>query len=269
MGSVARTVVEVARAAPIVPNMKFLFFVALCVYAAYGQKCPLEGIHYTADRDYCDRYTQCLNGTYSEEQCKDGLVFDDTIDDGRYPCFYPVDVDCGTRTKLQPAQRSGNCLRQNVYFDSGSSNECGYFFQCVDGHEFEVTCPKGLAFSAATYRCEYPEDSPNCDADAFLGFSCPKTDVVEFNMDGFDTYASPRDCRDFFLCVRGNPRIQLCEYGTVFNDKTGACDEPENASSQCQNYYPKEELQRIREEKALRQKRLEERRKKKEQSKRV
>jgi len=241
-------------------KMKLIFLALFGIVAVGAQKCPPEDVHYFADKEYCDRYTQCREGEFSEQQCPDGLVFDDTITDGRYPCVYPIDVDCGSRSKLQPAQRTGVCLRGTGYFGSGSSSDCGYFYNCVNGVSHEVTCPRSLAFSSLTYRCEWPEDSPDCDAEEYLGFSCPDSEEEAFSASGYKFFASSRDCRDYFICVRGNPRLQLCELGKVFNEAIGACDEPEN-TSKCQNYYPREELERIREEKALRQKRLEDRRK--------
>merc|ERR1712212_525414 len=195
--------------------MRAALLITLCIAVAHGQKCPPEDVHYYADNEYCDRYTQCKDGESSEQQCPDGLVFQDTITDGRYPCVYPIETDCSSRSKLQPAQRSGSCLRQNGYFNSGSSKDCGHFFICVDGEAFEKTCPRGLAFSSLTYNCEYAEDSPDCDAEEYLGFSCPDSASFEGSL-----YASPRDCRDYFLCVRGKAQLQICEYGKVFNDET-------------------------------------------------
>ena len=65
----------------------------------------------------------------------------------------------------EPAVPTENCDNQWGYFGSRSRSDCGYFFNCVDGREFLFTCPAGLAFSSLTYRCEYPDESPDCDAD--------------------------------------------------------------------------------------------------------
>lgn len=67
--------------------------------AAAGQSCPPEGVQYFADSSQCDRYTECREGVATEQLCPDGLLFNDKVTDGRYPCFYEPEVDCGTRTQ--------------------------------------------------------------------------------------------------------------------------------------------------------------------------
>lgn len=93
--------------------------------------------------------------------------------------FYPLHRDLSTRfikpqqgrTKThsllvtEPAQPTELCAHQWGYFGSGDSAQCGYFYNCVNGFPFRVDCPIGLAFSSATYRCEWPDESPDCDAD--------------------------------------------------------------------------------------------------------
>jgi len=214
--------------------------------AVAAQSCPPEGVEYYADSEYCDRYSECREGVASEQQCPDGLLFNDQRTNGGYPCDYPNDVDCSGRSKKQPAQPTDSCPNLWGYFSSGDSSQCGYFFNCVDGASHLFECPEGLAFSSLTYRCEYPEDSPDCDAEDYLGFSCPApTDPAL----GHIMYASPRDCRRFFLCVGSYARLQVCDLGRVFNAEIGACDEPENTSG-CGDYYPPAELKEIRDRKA-------------------
>jgi len=233
-----------------------LLTLAGCAATALAQQsCPAEDTHYYADGDYCDRYSECREGVYSEQQCPDGLLFNDQITNGRYPCEYPTMVDCSGRTKTQPAQSTRNCPNAWGYFSSGDSSECQYFFNCVDGKDHLFTCPEGLAFSSHTYRCEWPDQSPDCDAEEYLGFSCPAPSDPGL---GFVPYASPRDCRQFFLCVGTSPRLQVCDIGRVFNPEIGACDEPENSSG-CENYYPADELAAIRERKAAAAKAAEDR----------
>ena len=62
-----------------------------------SQSCPPKGIVYFADPDQCDKYYECKNGVGSDKLCPDGLLFDDKVTDGRYPCFFRPEVDCGSR----------------------------------------------------------------------------------------------------------------------------------------------------------------------------
>ncbi|KAA0202817.1 Cuticle Protein CPAP3 [Hyalella azteca] len=225
-----------------------------------AQSCPPEDVHYYADSQFCDRYSECREGVASEQQCPDGLLFDDTITDGRYPCTYPSEVNCGSRTKKQPAQPTEHCGHQWGYFGSGRRSECGYFFNCVDGREFRFECPEGLAFSSVTYRCEYPDESPDCDAGDYLGFTCPSEPAYEQLLSqGNPRYRSSRDCRQFFLCFGTSPRLQTCDLGRVYNHDAQACDEPENVRG-CESYYPADELKAIRQRKAIEAERAEKRR---------
>lgn len=54
----------------------------------------------------CDAYVECTDGVPSDKLCPDGLMFNDKVKLFAYPCQYPIDVDCSTRQKLQPAQVS-------------------------------------------------------------------------------------------------------------------------------------------------------------------
>lgn len=65
-------------------------------------------------------------------------------------------------------------------------------------------------------------------AAAFLGFSCPN-DVSDLQvlLRGYSQFRSPRNCREFFICVNGSPRVQFCQLGLVFDEVTRTCVEPE------------------------------------------
>lgn len=77
--------------------------------AAAGQSCPSEGVVYFPDSNQCDKYFECRNGVGTEQLCPDGLLFNDKITDGRYPCFYPPEVDCGSRSQRRECQGVTQC----------------------------------------------------------------------------------------------------------------------------------------------------------------
>ncbi|XP_063840589.1 protein obstructor-E-like [Scylla paramamosain] len=212
--------------------MKTLLVLAAHLALVLSQSCPLGGARYLPDRDQCDKYYECINGVKYERLCPDGLLFHDKITDGRYPCLYPNEVDCGSRTRRQPPQPTENCPHQWGYFGSGDRAQCGFFFNCVNGVAYRQDCPPGLAFSSVTYRCEWPDESPDCDAVAFLGFSCPATPGVS----GYTQHKSHRDCREYFVCDNGNPRAHYCELGLVYNEATQQCADPSLVQG-CQDYY--------------------------------
>ncbi|XP_063840607.1 protein obstructor-E-like [Scylla paramamosain] len=226
--------------------MKTLLLLAAHLALVLGQSCPPEGVQYFPDNEQCDKYYECKNGIGSEQLCPDGLLFNDKITDGRYPCFYRPEVDCGSRSRTQPPQPTELCLHQWGYFGSGDSSQCGFFFNCVNGVAYKQNCPNGLAFSSATYRCEWPEESPDCDAAAFLGFSCPPV-TGNVLLSGYTQHRSQRDCREYFICVNGNPRVHYCQLGLVYEEATRQCVDPDLVQG-CQGYYSPEELALYREQ---------------------
>ncbi|KAK8739354.1 hypothetical protein OTU49_003593 [Cherax quadricarinatus] len=228
--------------------MKLLVCLLACLASAWGQSCPPEDVHYFSDSQQCDKYVECRDGVATEQLCPDGLLFNDKIKNGRYPCDYPSEVDCGSRGRTQPPQPTEFCQHQWGYFGSGNRAECGYFYNCVNGVAHLVNCPAGLAFSSSTYRCEWADESSDCDAEAYLGFSCPNSvDTNQLLLSGYPQFRSPRDCRQFFICVNTSPRLQFCQLGLVFNEETYTCDEPQNVRG-CENYYTPEELALYREQ---------------------
>jgi uncharacterized Fe-S cluster protein YjdI len=128
-------------------------------------------------------------------------------------------------------QATEDCPHQFGYFKIGSRSECGQFKNCVDGRAYVFDCPEGLAFSSDTYRCDWPDESPDCDAAAYLGFECPPEDNASgLVASGYRTFRKPGDCQRYFLCVRGNPRMYNCGEGLAYNTLINACDGIENVT---------------------------------------
>ncbi|XP_045761500.1 uncharacterized protein LOC123864845 [Maniola jurtina] len=180
----------------------------------------------------CDRYVECLNGTAEEKQCPDGLRYNPDVLFNVYPCQYPIDVPCLARSALQPAQPTADCPHQFGYFKTGDSRNCSGFRNCVNGVGYEFTCPEGLAFSSDNYRCEWPDQVSDCDAEAFLGFRCPEVPASKElgPPAGFRFYRSPSDCQVYFICIEGKPRRLGCGGYSAFDELTETCVNAEEVS---------------------------------------
>ncbi|XP_017791184.1 PREDICTED: chondroitin proteoglycan 2-like [Habropoda laboriosa] len=178
----------------------------------------------------CDAYVECIEGVPEDKLCPEGLVFNP---DARfnYPCGYPIDVDCQGRPNRQPAQSTEICPHQYGYFKVGDHQNCGQFMNCADGRGHIFDCPEGLAFNAATYRCDWPDQVPDCDAEAFLGFRCPDELKNPNLRDGIHLYRSHLDCQRYYICVNGRPRLQNCGKGKAFNEDINTCDDAENVTN--------------------------------------
>ncbi|XP_053601664.1 protein obstructor-E-like [Plodia interpunctella] len=171
----------------------------------------------------CDRYIECVNGTSEERSCPDGLLFNPNA--SGYPCQYPNEVACLERSSLQPAQPTDDCPHQFGFYKLGDARNCSYFRNCVNGVGYDFSCPEGLAFSPETYRCEWPDQVADCDAEAFLGFRCPEVPVSrELGPPaGFRYYRADNNCQKYFLCIDGRPRVLSCGGDSAFDDLTSTC----------------------------------------------
>lgn len=107
---------------------------------------------------------------------------------------------------------------------------------CANGRAFKFDCPIGLAFNPQTYRCDWADQVDDCDAEAYLGFTCPKPkfpSVFAFAEQRF--YQSPTDCSRYFVCLAGRPRMYNCGPGNGFNIETSGCEAAENVTT-CPEY---------------------------------
>lgn len=68
-----------------------------------SKNCSQLNSRYAVDGQ-CDKYIQCDNGISSEKLCPDGLLFAENASIYSYPCKYPNEVNCSTRTRTQAPQ---------------------------------------------------------------------------------------------------------------------------------------------------------------------
>lgn len=177
--------------------------------------------------------------------CPDGLLFNDKNNPLAYPCQYPIDVECGPRTKLQPTKATEKCPHQFGYYPLGDSSNCGKFKNCAGGIAFEFKCPEGLAYNMESYRCDWPDQVPSCNAEAYLGFKCPQIQKSpELGDAEIRTYPSPHDCQHYYICIKDQPRLLNCGEDRAFNQEISACDGVENVTS-CLTSPPKSRAQQV------------------------
>lgn len=166
----------------------------------------------------CDAYFECINWKAEVKFCPDGLVFLPGTAYADYPCRYPADVSCAGRPQLQVPRPTRECPRQYGFFSSGDSTSCAEYRNCVDGVAYHLRCPEPLAYNPASYQCDWPDLVKECDAEAYLGVTCPRIET-----DDPVSYAHPKDCRKYYTCVQGRPRLQQCDLDQAFDDYTGRC----------------------------------------------
>ncbi|CAK1599601.1 unnamed protein product [Parnassius mnemosyne] len=187
-------------------------------------KCIEKNDRYTVPGS-CDRYIECLNGTAEEKVCPDGLRYNPNVKFNVYPCQYPNEVPCLERSALQPPQPTADCPHQFGYFKLGDEKNCSFFRNCVNGVGYDFSCPEGLAFSSDVYRCEWPDQVADCDAEAFLGFKCPEVPTSKElgPPTGYRFYRSLTNCQKYFICIDGKPRSLGCGGHSAFDELTSSC----------------------------------------------
>lgn len=194
-----------------------------------GFECPLDNGTFP-DPDNCEGFFLCENGVFERTLCPDGLYFDLKLAPYRYACSYPIVVDCGDRpiiNKDVEAKSSGPCKRQWGMFFSGDASNCGDYVNCVEGVVHRLTCPHSLAWDPKLWVCNWPDLVETCDAEAFLGFSCPDASAGQL-------HPHPKDLRKYFYCSEKNqPRLLKCGSKHTFDPDTKRCQLVDNE----EDYY--------------------------------
>eukprot|EP00096_Caligus_rogercresseyi_P003969 TRINITY_DN1802_c0_g1_i1.p1 TRINITY_DN1802_c0_g1~~TRINITY_DN1802_c0_g1_i1.p1 ORF type:complete len:336 (-),score=78.98 TRINITY_DN1802_c0_g1_i1:194-1201(-) len=203
---------------------------------------PLDDVsYYYPDEAQCDKYYECnIKGEVKEKLCLDGLMFD--LKQER--CDYPAKVDCEERKKLQEANPSKNCPRQNGFFAWPSELSCQKFWDCREGKGYLQTCPEGVIFDPKIDACVTPDQSARkeCAGGKFFGFLCPTySPDQKLRFGNHDRLPHPDSCQKFYSCLRGgSPRLAACPKNTVFNSGTGHCGEPAEVPG-CEDFWKKKE----------------------------
>jgi len=218
---------------------KIFLSVSLCLavfgsmaFAASSSQCPEENGRF-AHPEQCDAYTECTDGEAVEKICPDGLLFNQRTKT-RGECTYAPLSTCKERLRLQPANGTDECPRLFGFYSNGDSTKCGEYKNCAHGEATNTKCPEGLAFNVETYRCDWPDMVADCNAEAYLGFTCPPSEIdadgqakkeVDISPEGeLQYFRHPDSCKKYFICVNGHPRLYNCGRYLAFNAQTKLCD---------------------------------------------
>jgi len=196
---------------------------------------------------FCDQFYKCANGTLTLETCSNGLLFDGKGSVHEY-CNYYWAADCGERVyELEPEPgRYSSPYCEYAFGLFKASPGCDlYFYRCAFGEAEEVACDKGLAYDDRTHSCNWPDLllDVGCEPEKVVGFRCPDVSSLPANslsrqFAPFPRYPMPGPdaCASLVTCVNDYPRIINCGYGSVFNENTLGCDDPDNVPK-CADYW--------------------------------
>lgn len=131
-------------------------------------------------------------------------------------------------TTPSPKRPEGICVKDGAFQDPF---QCDRFLVCHGGRKVaDMQCPGKLRFNPGLGVCDWPRNVPCPVRQRRPGVEVDfRGRVVCSTEEGF--YASPRDCREFFRCHRGEPFRFRCPKGLVFNGVLKICDWPSNVNA--------------------------------------
>merc|ERR1712168_787927 len=196
---------------------------------------PSREPYFISDNEQCDKFHMCdENGNLSAELlCEDGMVFETVSKE----CILPFHINCARegRSKLREPKPRNRCPRLNGRW--AIEDTCDMYIDCTSGIERQVKCENHLVFDEERGDCQHPDEAnrAGCTAEEIYGFTCPTGDRSLM----LTRHPAEGGCRVFFDCgvhTMFNPRLSGCGVGTVFNEVTQQCDQPENVP-RCKDYY--------------------------------
>lgn len=181
--------------------------------------CPHKGLFSYENKDHCDRYYMCTNGTFTEEACPNGLAYSQMGAVYQH-CAYNWNVDCGAKKTAGPLASPG-CPWQFGIFPVSAAGRCSIdYFVCEWGVPETKRCsPEGLFYDDRIKGCQWA-DQLGCKSEALLNFKCPPED--EDN----PFWPYPRyyhTNKDVIVCVNEQPRLVHCTDEQVVEPTSLAC----------------------------------------------
>lgn len=186
-----------------------------------GHGCPHKGVFSWENKDHCDRYYMCTNGTFTEEACPNGLAYGQQGAVYQH-CAYNWNVNCGNKKTAEPIASPG-CPWQFGIFPIVQNGRCSIdYFACEWGVPETKRCsPEGLFYDDRIKGCQWA-DQLGCKSEGLLNFKCPSED--EDN----PYWPYPRyyhTAQDVIVCVNEQPRLVHCNEDQLVDPSSLACIE--------------------------------------------
>lgn len=184
-----------------------------------SQGCPRKGVFSWENKDHCDRYYMCTNGTFTEEACPNGLSYSQMGAVYQH-CAYNWNVECGNKKSPGPIASPG-CPWQFGIFPIAANGQCSIdYYVCEWGVPETKRCqPEGLFYDERIKGCQWA-DQLGCKSEALLNFKCPQED--EDN----PFWPYPRyyhNKQDIIVCVNEQPRLVHCNEEQIVDPGSLSC----------------------------------------------
>ncbi|XP_070508875.1 uncharacterized protein [Chironomus tepperi] len=184
----------------------------------------------------CDYYYQCIEGTQYLLKCPRGLYFSFAEQN----CVNPTDSDCPlisttppAPTTTAPANGLPTCRDVPEFGYIPSMQACDYYYQCIEGTEYLLKCPRGLYFSFAEQNCVNPTDSdcPLIGTTPSPPTTPPSGPPTCADVPEFGYIPSLQACDYYYQCIEGDQYLLKCPRGFYFTFSIQSCGNP--STSDC------------------------------------
>lgn len=202
-----------------------LIFLTILIPLAYSQVDPriCDGIPefgFVASPEDCYIYYQCIEGDAFRLQCPRGTFFSTA----RQTCVPYDESDCPlmTTTVTPPSVLTCNDVPEFGFIPSWDF--CDYYYQCIEGQQFLLKCPRGLYFSFERQTCVRPNES-DCPliftTTTVVGTTVSPQTCSEVDEFGFIT--SPVACDYYYQCIEDQKFLLKCPRGLYFSFQRQDC----------------------------------------------
>jgi Chitin binding Peritrophin-A domain len=177
-------------------------------------ECEIEGLSCPAEDDMdnlvfiphpedCSLYYLCLGGNKLPLSCGNGFHWSVEAQ----ACMAKEDAGCEDFDDTEECPETG-------IKEISHPEDCELFILCINGQEFERSCPPGLHFSRETRSCVSP-DVAECEINLFV---CPEKDGDELVF-----LPDLEDCSRYFICIGGNKVPLSCGAGLHWSVSENTC----------------------------------------------
>ncbi|XP_053674985.1 peritrophin-1 [Anopheles nili] len=147
----------------------------------------------------CTKYISCYGGKGYEQTCPDGKHYDAALQ----VCDLAENVGCVVN----------NCPADGIVF-LPIEGVCDRYIICIGGTAFESTCDEGLYFDERIGECNLKEDS-GCVVNPCTR-PPPNPPILEI-------YPNDSNCKQYLICLDGEPNIKDCAPNLVFDPNELQC----------------------------------------------
>ncbi|XP_055599841.1 peritrophin-48-like [Uranotaenia lowii] len=184
---------------------------------------------YVRGRYTCQDFYFCASGNAYFQSCPPGLWF--SLE--QQACVPPEESDCeyeqipGLPEPPMP-EPNPECEEVENFSYLAAQDSCQFYYQCIDGYSYRLSCPKGYWFNFEFQRCGNRYEF-SCD----LELSTPSPPMPPpspcAGIQNFGLVPNIYHCYAFYMCIMDRHFPMTCEGNLWFDRATHTCRDPAEA----------------------------------------